>query len=118
MATTSVSWIDPVAGSRASRKLVERRIAQAGLGIIRALREATMSIKDAEVDLFNLDSYRAMRRRRLSSHLIEFMQWGMELEDVAEMAPHSMESSFQNMERLLLHCIALSLEGKPKGTRR
>jgi hypothetical protein len=118
MATTTVTWIDQIAGSQASRKLIERRIAQSGLGIIRALREGKMSIKDAEDDLFNLDTYRAMRRRRLSAHLIEFMQWGMELEDVAELAPGSLESSYGSMERLLLRCITSSLEGKPKSSRR
>ena len=114
MATKTVNWIDQVAGSHSPRKLVERRIAQAGLGVIRALRETTMSIEDAEQDFFNLDTYRAMRRRRLSSNLIEFMQWGMELEDVAQLAPGDLDQSYESMENLLLRCISSSLERKAK----
>ena len=68
-----------------------------------------MTIEDAEGDLFNLDTYKAARRRRYDSDLVEFLEWGMELDDVARLTPRAMEESYQNMERQLLRVIARSL---------
>src|SRR5688500_8195329 len=114
MATAALNLTDQLAGASASKKQIERTIAQTGLGVVRALRESTMSIEDAEHDLFNLATYRAMRKRRLSPKLIEFMQWGMELEDVASLAKDSLEDSYQAMERLLLQCLSAAI-GRPNG---
>ncbi len=97
--------------------LLERRLAQAGLGVLRALRGSTMTIEDAEIDLFNLATYQAARRRRLDRGLIEFLEWGMELDDVERLAPEGLEESFRCMENLLLKVISRSL-GKGRRAKR
>ncbi|MBI4604780.1 MAG: DUF3969 family protein [Planctomycetes bacterium] len=97
--------------------LLERRLAQAGLGVLRALRGASMAIEDAENDLFNLATYQAARRRRLDRCLIEFLEWGMELDDVLRLAPEGLEESFRSMENLLLKVISRSL-GKSRRRKR
>ncbi len=113
-----MNWIDQIATRRVSKRLLERRIAQTGLGVVRALRDSTMSIADAEADFFNLDTYRAMRRRRLSPRLIEFMQWGMELGDVETVAPDGLDESYRKMEELVLGVISATLATKANGRRR
>ena len=118
MPSRSLNWFDQLATAGVPKRLVERRIAQTGLGVVRALRGSTMSIDDAEADLFNLDTYRAMRRRRLSPQLIEFMQWGMELADVAEVAPAGLEKSYRRMEALVLGVISATLASRRPTRRR
>jgi hypothetical protein len=118
MPTQASNWIDQIAAAQVPKRLLERRIAQNGLGIVQALRDSTMSIEDAEEDLFNLDTYRAMRRRRLNPQLIEFMQWGMELGDVATAVPSGLGESYSRMEELVLSVIAASLGGANRGGQR
>jgi hypothetical protein len=103
--------IEEISQRAVSRRVLERRLAQTGLGILQALRGSTMTIADAEHDLFNLDTYRTARRRRLGRDLIEFLEWGMELDDVSNLAPEGLEESFRSMETLLLRVIARSLGG-------
>ena len=101
--------IDEIARRSVSRRFLQRRVAQAGLGILQALRASNMSIEDAENDLFNLDTYQAARRRRLHSDLIEFLEWGMELQDVVRLVPGGLGDSYRSMEELLLNVISKSL---------
>ncbi len=109
MPNQSANWIDQIAASPMPKRLLERRLAQTGLGIVGALRDSTMSIEDAESDLFNPDTYHTMRRRRLSSQLIEFMEWGMELSDVAAVAPAALAESYLMMETLARGVISTTL---------
>jgi hypothetical protein len=112
MSVQPSNLIDELANSNLPRSLAERRLALAGLGILRALRDSKMTIEEAEQELFNLDSYKAARRRRYDRRLIEFLEWGMELDDVAQLAPHAIEESYESMEQLLLSVIAQSLGRK------
>ena len=98
--------------------LLKRRLAQAGLGVLRALRGASMTIEDAEHDIFNLATYQTARRRRLGRELIEFLEWGMELDDVSKLAREGLEDSFGSMEALLLKVISKSLASSRRGKRR
>ena len=85
---------------------IERHLAQKGMGILVALRESGMTIEQAQKDLFNTDVYRAARRLRLNPALIEFLEWGMELEDVAALAPRGLRESYQKMGALLRRLLA------------
>jgi len=97
--------------------IVERRLAQAGLGVLRALRGSSMTTEDAGRDLFNLATYLAARRRRLDPGLIELLEWGMELDDVERLAPESFGESLRAMEDLLLRVISRSLRKGRRGRR-
>src|SRR5258707_14598575 len=88
------------AGNSPVKKDLERRLAQWGLGLLQALQSGDLSIAQAERDLFNMDCYQEVRRRRLDRRLLEFMQWGMELEDVAELAPAGLKESYEQMAKL------------------
>jgi hypothetical protein len=50
--------------------------------------------------IFNLDSYLAVKRRKLAPELAEFFRWGMELENVADLAPGGLGESYRRMNRL------------------
>ena len=98
--------------------MVERRLALAGLGMIQALRNSAISLEEAENDLFNLDTYRLAKRRKFDPKLIEFLEWGMELSDVSQLAPNGVEESYHTMERLLSRTIASARRKKTTAPRR
>lgn len=110
--------VDAIAGKRAPRASVERRLALAGLGLVRALRDGSMTIADAEREIFNGRTYRAARRRRCRGDLIRFLESGMELDDVQQLAKSGLEESYREMERLLLRVIGASAEKRNPGGRR
>jgi hypothetical protein len=80
----------------------QRHLAQMGRGILIGLRESRLTVEQAERDLFNMDVYQAARRQRLNPSLIQFLEWGMELEDVLEVAPDNIEESYREMDHLLI----------------
>jgi hypothetical protein len=81
-----------------SKRQAERAIAEMGMGVLLAVRESRMTLEQAQEELFNLDVYQAARSARLSPALIEFLEWGMELEDVP---PAARLESFDRMGELL-----------------
>src|SRR6266704_4122738 len=103
------TFVHTAATNGSSKKELERRLAEIGLGIVGELRAGKMSIAQAEHDLFNLDTYVAARKQRLNRDLIELLQWGMELEDVAELAPRGIQESFQKITLLARKVIQQSL---------
>jgi hypothetical protein len=109
--TASVNLVHSLVANASSKKEAERLLAQMGLGIICALQKAELSLQQSQKDLFNLKNYLAMRSHRLNRHLLEFMEWGMELEDVAQLAPEGLEDSYQRMTKLARKVI---LESLPK----
>jgi hypothetical protein len=83
------------------KKDIERHFAQMAMGVLSGLKGNRLSVEQAEKDMFNLDAYRAARRQRVDRRLIEFLEWGMELEDVLEVAPGNLEESYAKMGHLL-----------------
>jgi hypothetical protein len=83
-----------------SRRLLERRLAQIGLGIVSALSQGQMTVEQAGREFFNLRNFERIRRLRLSKAMTEFFDWGMELDDVAQLAPEGLEESYEHMRRL------------------
>ncbi len=119
-------WVHSLVANASSKKEAERRLAQMGIGMVSALRDGEMSLEQSQTDFFNLDTFQAVRKHRLNGHLVEFLQWGMELEDVAELAPEGLEESYQGILRLARHVILESLpkprvslypKRKPRGKR-
>jgi hypothetical protein len=92
--------IDSLASASNNKRLLERRIVQLGLGVLSALQKGEMSFDNARQELFNVDNYLAIKRHQLSAHLIEFFQWGMELEDVAGLAPGGLGESYWRMNQI------------------
>jgi hypothetical protein len=84
---------------------IERRLAQIGRGIVASLRADQTTIEQAQADLFNSDIYRGARKYRLDPALLEFLEFGMELEDVAELAPDDLHESYEQMEQLLVRVL-------------
>ncbi len=90
-----------------------------GLGIILALQNREISLEEAHADLFNLKNYITLRKQKINRRLLEFMEWGMELEDVADLAPHGLPESYERMTALARHVIRESLDkGKPANHKR
>jgi hypothetical protein len=108
---SSANLVHALVATTSSKKEAQRRLAQMGMGIVLALQKNEMTLEQCRKDLFNLQNYLAIRSHRMNRHLLEFMQWGMELEDVAELAPEGLEESYQRMITLARRAI---LESLPK----
>ena len=104
----NVNIVQSVRDSSPKRAGAERKLAQFGLGLLLALQEEQMTIEEAEADLFNMDSYRNIRRFRYSKDLAEFILWGMELADVAELSPDGLAESYRKMKQLIRRVLAAS----------
>lgn len=94
------NMIESMLQNGATKHDVERRLAEIALGIVGALRRSAISHEDAYDDLFNLDTFLSLEKHHLSRPMKKLFQWGMELEDVAEIAPDGMEESYQAIEAL------------------
>jgi hypothetical protein len=100
MKQNRTNLVETLATGHPRKKDLERRIAELGLGIVVSLQNGEMSIEQAEGELFNLDNLQAIRKRRLSPQLVELFDWGMQLEDVAELAPANLPGNYRTMSRL------------------
>jgi hypothetical protein len=100
MRNNKTNLIETLASGHRQKKDLERRIAELGLGIVAAMQNGEMTIEQAEGELFNLDNLQEIRRRRLSPQLVELFDWGMQLEDVAELAPGNLSENYRTMSRL------------------
>ena len=109
MSVQSITVVDALASLGSGKGEIERQLAEFGLGIVYSLEQGETSIEQAERDLFNLETYNAAKRNRLTRQLIEFLQWGMELDDVRELAPEGLPESYGKMKRLARRVIAQSL---------
>jgi hypothetical protein len=108
MALSSTTIVDVFFEGGGSKKEMERRLAEYALGIACALEAAEVTIGQAEYDLFNLDVYNAAKKNRLSKTFIEMLEWGMELEDVAELSPRSLHESIVKIRQLAREVISKS----------
>ncbi len=100
MPVDSTTVVDALAGTSAPNREVERKLAELALGIVCALEELQTSVEQAERDLFNLETYNAAKSRRLGPDLIELLEWGMELENVQDLAPEGLSESYEKMKLL------------------
>lgn len=103
------SLVETLALRSASRKELARQLAQIGLGIVGALEKSETTIDQAEMDLLNLDNYVEIKKRRLDKALLEFFEWGMQLEDVAEMVPSQLPHDYAKMRQLARRVLRNSL---------
>jgi hypothetical protein len=94
------SIIERLLASGLSKKDAERYIALLAIGVVGALRTSSLTVLRACDDLFNFDGYVALKKRGMSKAVRELMEWGMELVDVAELAPQGMEESYRAIEEL------------------
>jgi hypothetical protein len=106
---TSKDWIRSLFANSSSKKEAERRLAQIGLSMVQGLQTEEISLKQSQEDLFNLKSYLALRNQHSNRRLLEFMEWGMELGDVAELAPQGLQESYGRMMALARQVIRESL---------
>ena len=100
MALGSSTIIDAFAEGGVSKIEMERRLAEYALGIAYALEASEISVEQAEDDLFKLDIYKAAKKNRLSKKLIEMLEWGMELEDVAAISSKALTESISKIRQL------------------
>jgi len=94
------SLVDLLASTDQPKRWVERKLAEIAQGVIASLRDSALSVEQAREELFNLDNYSALRRRRMSRDLKELFEWGMELGNVTRLAPESLPQSIDAMARL------------------
>lgn len=100
MSRTTPTFVQSLTTQQPSRQWVERKLALQALGVVAALEAGQIDAEKAGSDLFNLDNYDAIRRRRPSAELRELFEWGMELEDVATLTPQGLPESFAAIRRL------------------
>ncbi len=111
-----INIIEAIRNSSRDRAAAQRKLAEFGMGVLNALREGRMDIEQAERDLFNMDSCRNAKRFRLNPKFLEFLEYGMQLEDVVELAPEAMEESFTQMQDLIASVLSDVLgETNPEG---
>ena len=106
MPTSSPHFVQALLESSESSRAIERRLGAYAMGIVVALRKGRVSIEQASDDLFNLDNLRLVRERHLDARLSELLEWGMELEDVADLAADGIAESLDAMTRLAEQVIA------------
>ena len=92
--------VDLLASADQPKRWVERKLAEIAQGVIASLRDSALSVEQAREELFNLDNYSALRRRRMSGELKELFEWGMELGSVSRLAPESLSESIDAMANL------------------
>jgi hypothetical protein len=115
--TNKANLIDCLASSHRTKRELERQIAQLALGVVTALQNSEMTLEQAWADLFNLDNFLAIRRRRLGAKLVELFDWGMQLEDVAELARGELNAAYAKMTGLARYVIRSSLLGTGRPAR-
>jgi hypothetical protein len=109
MTKTPKDWIRSLFANSSSKKEAERRLAQIGLSMVQGLQSGEISLRQSQEDLFNLKSYLALRNQHSNRPLLELMEWGMELEDVAKLAPHGLQESYDRMIALAKQVVRQSL---------
>ena len=114
MKTSRPNQIVSLAAIHPSRHLLERRIAEMGLGVLSALSRGEITHDQAQHDLFNLDNYVEIRRRKLSPALLEFFERGMQLEDVVEIVPGNVQPNFEKMSWLADQIIRRAARALPR----
>lgn len=92
--------VDLLASADQPKGWADRKLAEIAQGIIASLRDSALSPAQAREELFNLDNYSAVRRRRMSRDLKELFEWGMELGNVGRLAPDSLPESIDAMSQL------------------
>ena len=107
--------MDLLASADQPKRWVERKLAEIAQGVIASLRDSALSVEQSREELFNLDNYSALRRRRMSRDLKELFEWGMELGNVTRLAPESLPQSIDAMTRLARRIIEQPVR---KGSRR
>ena len=100
MRVAAPNLVDSLAAASPSKRLLERRLVQMGLGVLAALQRSETTFDEARRDFFNLDNYQAIKRQKLSGDTSQFFEWGMELEDVADLAPGGLGESYWRMARI------------------
>ena len=100
MATETANLIEALRTRGMPKRWVERKLAVAALGVVAAIEEGSMSPAEGGEELFNVANYRAIKHRRLDAKVREIFEWGMELEDVAELAPESLPLSYAAIREL------------------
>jgi hypothetical protein len=110
------NFVDILLRSR-SRVNIERQLAEMALGIVAGLRDRTITLEQARLDLFNLDIYQAISRHKMNRDLVTLCEWGMELEDVIEIAPQSIEKSCKQIERLAKRVLSRERRKNGRNTR-
>ncbi len=108
MKTKSQNRLVDILWASNQKKDVERLFAEMAMGVLFGLKEHRLSVEQAEKDMFNMDAYHEARRQRVDRRLIEFLEWGMELEDVVQIAPENIEESYAEMGQLLSSFFAQS----------
>ena len=108
IAKTPKDWIRSLFAN-SSKKEAERRLAQIALSMVQGLQSGEISLRQSQEDLFNLKSYLALRNQHSNRRLLEFMEWGMELDDVAELAPQGLQESYVRMIALAKQVVRQSL---------
>lgn len=99
-ANSECNLVDLFASSARPKQWVERRIAEMAQGVVASLRDGALTVGEAREELFSLDNLQAIRRRRLSPHLVELFSWGMELATVGKLSPETLPESFDQITRL------------------
>jgi hypothetical protein len=92
-----------------SKREVERRLAEMALGVVDALREGNLTPEQAYDELFNLDLYQSLINHRFDAEFRDMFECGMQLEDVAEIAPKSLEKNYQKIERMARSFVATTI---------
>ena len=100
MTTISPTLVQRLGTGRSLKAWREQMIALGALGIVAAINESHLSVRRVCDEYFTYDNYLAVKQQRLSTDVRRLFEIGMELEDVMELSPESLDSSFREIAQL------------------
>jgi|WetSurMetagenome_2_1015567.scaffolds.fasta_scaffold644260_1 hypothetical protein len=101
MSRAAETTIMPNRTTTVQKKILERRLAIMGLGVLHGLQDETLSLAQAREELFNLDTYIEIKRMGLDKRLVELFEWAMELENVQHLGSKALAISYARMTILI-----------------
>jgi hypothetical protein len=85
---------------------IESMLAFTAIGIASAISSKAVDIS-ATMELFTLSNYQFVLKRKLCEEIVQMFEWGMELEDVHELAPDSLNESLSAIHSLAMKYLRL-----------
>ena len=75
-------------------------------GLVQSMRASAVTIAQAEADIFRLGVYQAAKEAMVDPRLIDAIEWGMQLDDVLDLAPEAIGDSYDAIDRLCRDVLA------------
>ena len=86
--------------SKPGKSAAERHFAVLALGLVQAMREGLLTVKEVWENGLNFRTYLGLKERHVDRRLLELWEWAMELPQVERLGADALHASFAKMECL------------------